>query len=125
MVKQAKSTLGLEYLSIDLAGRALEGALTSAEITGYRSMLGQLLWAGQQSRPDLCVGVSLGIVFPRIVMNFKTCSVICYADAAFANAEGEESQCGLVVGFTHHPRLVKPGRFDPSMITGCRRICCV
>ena len=32
--------------------------------------------------------------------------------------QGEESQCGLVVGFTHHTRLVKPGRFDLSMITG-------
>ena len=101
--------LGLEYLSIDLAGRTLEGALTSAEITGYRSVLGQLLWLGQQSRPDLCAGVSLaaqrlgkvtlsvvkalnkfvdqaemGIVIPRRVVNLKPCSVICYADAAFA-----------------------------------------
>ena len=58
-VTQAKSTLGLECMSIDLAGRTLESALTSAEITGYRSVLGQLLWLGQQSRPDLCVGVSL------------------------------------------------------------------
>ena len=46
-------------MSIDLASRTLESALTSAEITGYRSVLGQLLWLGQQSRPDLCVGVSL------------------------------------------------------------------
>ena len=33
-VTQAKSTLRLECLSIDLAGRTLESALTSAEITG-------------------------------------------------------------------------------------------
>ena len=46
-------------MSIDLASRTLDSALTSAEITGYRSVLGQLLWLGQQSRPDLCVGVSL------------------------------------------------------------------
>ena len=58
-VTQAKSTLGLKFLSIDLAGRTLENALTSAEITGYRSLFGKLLWLGQQSRPDLCVGVSL------------------------------------------------------------------
>ena len=37
----------------------LGSALTSAEIIGYRSVLGQLLWLGQQSRPDLCLGVSL------------------------------------------------------------------
>ena len=43
--------------------------------------------------------------------------MICNADAAFAHAEGQESKCGLVVGFTHHPRLVKPGRFNLSMIT--------
>ena len=51
-VKKAKSTLGLKYLIIDLAGQTLESALTSAEITGYRSV-----WR-KQSRPDLCVGVS-------------------------------------------------------------------
>ena len=57
-VKKAKSTLGLEYLIIDLARQTLESALTSAEITGYRSVWGHLLWLGKQSRPDLCVGVS-------------------------------------------------------------------
>ena len=114
-------------MSIDLAGRTLESALTSAEITGQRSVLGQLLWLGQQSRPDLCVGVPLaaqrqskatladvkalnklvdqarstaemGIVFPSGVVNLKTCSVVCYADAA------------------HHPELVKTGHFDLSTI---------
>ena len=45
-VTQAKSTLSLECMSIDLASRNLESALTSAEITGYRSVLGQLLWLG-------------------------------------------------------------------------------
>ena len=44
-------------------------------------------------------------------------SVLCYADAGFANAEGEKSQCGLVVGLTHHPDLVKTGRLDLSTIT--------
>ena len=57
-VTQTRSTMSLECMSIDLAGRTLESPLTNAEITGYRSVLGQLLWLGQQSRPDLCVGVS-------------------------------------------------------------------
>ena len=57
-VKKSKSTLGLEYLIIDLARQTLESAFTSAEITGYRSVWGHLLWLGKQSRPDLCVGVS-------------------------------------------------------------------
>ena len=51
--------MSLECMNIDLAGRALESPLTNADITGYRSVLGQLLWLGQQSWPDLCVGVSL------------------------------------------------------------------
>ena len=143
---QAKSTLSLECVSMDLASRTLESALASAEITGYRSVLGQLLWLGQQSRPRLCVGVSLaaqklskatlsdvkalntlveqpkstaemGIVIPCGVVNLETSSVVCHADAGFANAEGEKSQCGLVVGLTHHPELlVKTGRFDLSTI---------
>ena len=116
-------------MGIDLAGRKLESALTSAEITGYRSVL------GQQSRPDLCLGVCLaaqkpskatlsdvktlnkavdqtkftaemGIVILCGVVNLETCC----ADVGFANAQGEKSQCGLVLGLTHHPELVEAGR---------------
>ena len=35
------------------------------------------------------------------VVNLETCSVVCYADAGFANAEHEKSQCGLVCCLTH------------------------
>ena len=59
----------------------------------------------------------MGIVIPCGVVNLGTCSVVCYADAGFANAESEKSQCGLVVGLTHHPELVKTGRFDMRTIT--------
>ena len=74
---------------------------------------------GTESRPDLSVGVSLtaqklskatlsdvqalnkfveqakgtaemGIVIPCGVVNLETCSMVCYADAGFANAEGDE-----------------------------------
>ena len=58
-VTQTRSTMSLECMSIDLAGRTLESPLTNAEITGYRSVLGHLLWLGQQSWPDLCGGESL------------------------------------------------------------------
>ena len=58
----------------------------------------------------------MGIVVPYGVVNLETCSVVCYANAGFASAEGEKSQCGLLVGLTHHSELVKTGRFDPSMI---------
>ena len=53
----------------------------------------------------------MGIVIPCGAVNLKTCSVVCSADAGFANAEGEKSQCGLVVGITHHPVFVKTERF--------------
>ena len=133
-VTQTRSTVSLECMSIELAGRTLESPLTIAEITGYRSVLGQLLWLGQQSRPDLCVGVSLaaqrlskatlsdvktlnklveqakstaemGIVIPCGVVNLETCSVACYADAGFA-------KCGLVCCLTHSPELLKTGRIS-------------
>ena len=122
----------------DLAGRTLESPLTIAEIIGYRSVLGQLLWLGQQSRPDLCVGVSkatlsdvktlnkldeqakstaeMGIVIPCGAVNLETCSVVCHADAGLANAEHEKSQCGLVCCLTHSPELLNIGRFDLSTI---------
>ena len=47
----------------------------------------------------------------------SACSVVCDEDAGFAKAEGEKSQCGLVVGLTQRPELVKTGRFDLSTIT--------
>ena len=43
------------------------------------------------------------------VCDLKTCSVICCADAAFANAEG--AQCGWFVGLTHRLELVKNWTF--------------
>ena len=45
-------------------------------------------------------------------MNLETCSVVCYADAGFANTEHEKSQCGLVCCLTHSPELLKTERFD-------------
>ena len=59
----------------------------------------------------------IGIVIPCGVVNLETCSVVCHGDAGFANAEGEKSQGGLVVGLTHHPELLKTGRLDLSTIT--------
>ena len=58
----------------------------------------------------------MGIVIPFGVVNLETCSVACCADAGFANAEHEKSQCGLVCCLTHSPELLKTGRFDLSTI---------
>ena len=58
----------------------------------------------------------MGIVILCGVVNLETCSVACYADAGFANAEHEKSQRGLVCCLTHSPGLLKTGRFDLSTI---------
>ena len=58
----------------------------------------------------------MGIVIPCGVVNLETCSVACCADAGFANAEHEKSQCGLVCCLRHSPELLKTGRFDLSTI---------
>ena len=56
------------------------------------------------------------IVIPCGVVNLETCSFACYADAGFANAEHEKSQCGLVCCLTHSPELLITERFDLSTI---------
>ena len=58
----------------------------------------------------------MGIVIPCGVVNLETCSVVCYADAGFANAEHEKSQCGLVCCLTLSLELLKTGRLDLSTI---------
>ena len=58
----------------------------------------------------------MGIVIPCGVVNLETCSVVCCADAGFANVEHETSQCGLVCCLTHSPELLKTGRFYLSTI---------
>ena len=49
-VTEATSTLVLERMSIDLAGRTLEGAPTSAEISEYRTVV----VVGTASRDPVC-----------------------------------------------------------------------
>ena len=51
---------------------------------------------------DQASTAEMGIVILSGVVNLKTCSVVCYADAA------------------HHPELVKTGHFDLSAITSCQ-----
>ena len=113
----------------------------------YRSVLGQILWLAQQSRLDLCVGVSLlarrttratvedavalnrlarvardgagnQIVIRRRLIDLSSCVVLVYGDAAFANAEGDKSQFGMLCLLTHQPDLVVSGRFDLSILVG-------
>ena len=63
-VTQTRSTMSLECMSIDLAGRTLESPLTNAEITGYRSVL----------RTVVVVGTAVSA---------RPCALVCLLLAAF------------------------------------------
>jgi hypothetical protein len=145
-VDQAKSASAVD--SIQLAEgrtRQPEAPLDESEVSQYRSVLGQILWLAQQSRLDLCVGVSLlarrttkatvedaqalnrlaklaregashHVCLRRNLLDVSKCTVLCYGDAAFANAEGDKSQYGMITLLTHHPDLVIQGRYDLSTL---------
>ena len=98
--------------------------MTAEERTSYRSVVGQLMYLQTWTRPDLCTATSLAaqrtekatisdilnlnkvvkdmqsrpgvkIVFPRSSPSpFGRFTLLAYGDSAFANAEGEKSQCG-------------------------------
>ena len=145
-VTQTRSTMSLGCMSIDLAGRTLESPLTNAENHWIQKCARTVVVVGTavSARPvRWCVSLAaqrlskatlsdvktlnklveqanstaeMGIVIPCGVVTLETCSVACYADAGFANAEHEKSQCGLVCCLTHSPELLKTGRFDLSTI---------
>ena len=48
----------------------------------------------------------------RGLLDMSKVTVPCYGDAAFANAEGEKSQYGMITLLAHHPGLVFQGRLD-------------
>ena len=94
--------MSLECMSIDLAGRTLESPLTNAEITGFRCVVGQLLWFGQQPRPDLCVGVSLAAqrLSKATLSDVKTLNKL--VEQAKNTAEmGIVIPCGVVLSDPH------------------------
>ena len=141
-VDQAKSSVAVDSIQLaDGRTRRPDSPLDESETSQYRSVLGQILWLAQQSRLDLCVGVSLlarrttkatvedaqtlnrlaksardgashHVCLRRGLLDMTKVTVLCYGDAAFANAEGEKSQYGMITLLTHHPDLVIQGRFD-------------
>ena len=58
-LNKCKAALGIDRINFIMTVRDLDSTLTSEEITGYRSVLGQLLCLGHQPRPNLCAGVPL------------------------------------------------------------------
>ena len=128
-VSQAKAATDIDDMHIapGVGGRrSVESALTSTELTGYYSVLGQLMWLGTQTRPDLVCDINLcaqrrsgttvadakklnklagrardtaerGIMLRRGAVDLTHCVVLNFSDASFANCEGEKSMCGFVV----------------------------
>ena len=59
-VDQAKSSVAVDLTQLaDGRTRQPDSPLDESETSQYRSVLGQIVWLAQQSRLDLCVGVSL------------------------------------------------------------------
>jgi hypothetical protein len=124
--------------------KADDSALTAEELQGYRSTLGVLLFAATWTRPDLACRTSLAaqrtvkapvadakelnrvvtearltkaqhIVVRRGVV-IRSCSVVVWGDSAFANADGEKSQYGVVACLTENPEgLITASRFDQAV----------
>ena len=121
-VDQAKSSVAVDSVQLaDGRTRQPDSLLDGSETSQYRSVLGQVLWLAQQSRLDLCVGVSLlarrttkatvedaqtlnclaksardgashHVCLRHGLLDMSKVTVLCYGDAAFANAGGEKSQ---------------------------------
>ncbi|CAK0818246.1 unnamed protein product [Prorocentrum cordatum] len=88
-----------------------------------------------ESRPDAACNQNLAaqrisklkvqdlINLNQLVTELKqnpTLGLVFYGDSAFANAEGERSQCGLVGGLTHKPEEVAQGTFSELIpLTWC------
>ena len=63
---------------------------------------------------------TLGIRIVRNRVRVLHAQLLFYGDSAFANAEGERSQCGLVGGLTHKPEDVAMGKFSELIpLTWC------
>eukprot|EP00959_Pyramimonas_sp_CCMP1952_P100789 2108514-Pyramimonas_sp.AAC.1 len=63
---------------------------------------------------------TLGIRVVRNRVRVLHAQLLFYGDSAFANAEGERSQCGLVGGLTHKPEEVAIGKFSEMIpLTWC------
>ena len=102
-------------MSIDLASRTLESALTSAVgVSMAAQKLSKATLSDVQALNKLVEQVKctaeMGIVIPCGVVNLEN-PFRCLLRRRWFR------KCCLVVGHTHHPELVKTGRFDLSTIT--------
>ena len=119
--------------SIDRARRAHDDdPVTEEERTAYRSAIGSLSYLTLWTRGDLQAAVApaaqkttrttvgdlrivnkileeaiktrdLQLTFRRATCEVAKATIVAWGDSAFANAEGEKSQCGVVVGLTERP----------------------
>jgi hypothetical protein len=118
--------------------------VTEALRSSFRSLIGQLLWLALKTRPDVASSCSIlaqrtttatigdcrelnkvgryvlqskdqGLLLRRNVLSVATACILSFGDSSFANAEGEKSQCGIVVVLVdpkNVEKVVMDGRYD-------------
>ena len=125
VVTQTTSALALETIGVP-RGVSPESAIDEDTRSGFRSLLGQLLWLSLNTRFDIAGAVSLcaqktcsatwsdvkslnnvskytrntaslGVTYRRNVVDIRKCVLVGFGDSSFANAEGEKSQCGQIL----------------------------
>ncbi|CAK0843091.1 unnamed protein product [Prorocentrum cordatum] len=136
-----KAIKAIEYTPIDANRmKALESEATPEEVSSFRTTNGQAQWVATRSRPDAACKQNsaqriswlkvqdlvnlkqlvtqakqiptLGVRLVRGRTRVLLAQLAFYGDSAFANAEDERSQWGLVGGLTHKPEGVHQGNFD-------------
>ena len=126
--------------------------LEPSQRSEYRTVIGQLLWLALKTRPDLGSATSIlaqrtmkskasdarelnrisryarstadeGIVLRKGVVDIFGATLLVFSDSAFANAEGERSQCGTVTVLVmpqHVNDVIEKGRYDLCTFLGGR-----
>ena len=133
LVSNQKAIMSLEDIPLDWKRRSADDdPATEEERTAYRSAVGSLNYLTLWTRGDLQAAVSLAarrttratvsdlkiaskiieearktrdlqLTFRRGVCEVAKTTTVAWGDSAFANAEGEKSQCGVVPGLTERP----------------------
>ena len=121
MMDQQKYTLGIENIEKNFSGENKK--LTEEELTEYRSIIGQMNWVAQHTRPDMAFQVSdlsrkfkdgkeedmkeLRKVVKRMKenvgririgkVNLEGAWIQVYTDASYSNVEETKSQIGYII----------------------------
>ena len=147
-----KSARSIELIPVSAERKKnLDSPVTEEERHEMRSILGILQWLSGQTRPDIAVATNkcaqritkavvkdlidcntigkqvletpdLGLTINRGVFDMHNYMVLCFGDAAFANAETVKSQCGEIamVCRKEHLDSIIDGRYDLAVLLSWR-----